>query len=320
MRAPLVVGIVVAAHCVAVGAVMLIQGCGTTQTAVVPPPEPVMPPSMPVVREPVAAPARVVETPKRAPKSWPAETTTYVVGKGDSLSAIAHRFDLSVAEIAALNGIKNVNTIRVGQKLTLPGKVNVAAAKAPAPAARAAKKAAVELPPGGNVYVVKAGDSLSLIASRTGVKTDAIRQANKLSNDKIYVGQKLVLPGAKKDAAPAAPAASASPDKASPPIPAIDLDTEPVTSVPPATPAAPKPAVGAPAATPAPSVLTPPAPSSAPAPAPAAGARTHTVEQGEDLYSVAMMYGISVRKLEEVNGLKDTELKPGQVLKIPIEE
>ena len=45
---------------------------------------------------------------------------TYSVAPGDNLSKIARKFGTSVTAIAAANGIKNVNRIGVGQKLTIP--------------------------------------------------------------------------------------------------------------------------------------------------------------------------------------------------------
>lgn len=43
-------------------------------------------------------------------------------------------------------------------------------------------------------YKVVSGDNLSKIAKRFGVKIDALRKANNLSNDNLKVGQKLVIP------------------------------------------------------------------------------------------------------------------------------
>ncbi|MFL5320741.1 MAG: phage tail tip lysozyme [Myxococcaceae bacterium] len=47
--------------------------------------------------------------------------STYTVRSGDSLSAIASRYHSTVAALAKANKISNVNLIRVGQKLVLPG-------------------------------------------------------------------------------------------------------------------------------------------------------------------------------------------------------
>ena len=44
----------------------------------------------------------------------------YIVVKGDTLSGIARRFKTTVETLAKLNDIKNVNIIRVGQKIILP--------------------------------------------------------------------------------------------------------------------------------------------------------------------------------------------------------
>lgn len=48
-------------------------------------------------------------------------TVTYTVKKGDTLSAIAAKYNTTVTKIANLNNIKNVNLIYVGQKLTISG-------------------------------------------------------------------------------------------------------------------------------------------------------------------------------------------------------
>ena len=52
------------------------------------------------------------------PPSKPKEVT-YTVKKGDTLTAIAKKYKTSVSAIAKKNGIKDVNKIRVGQKLKI---------------------------------------------------------------------------------------------------------------------------------------------------------------------------------------------------------
>jgi LysM repeat protein len=44
---------------------------------------------------------------------------TYTVVRGDTLSAIAKRYNTTVAAIAAKNNIANVNLIRTGQVLKI---------------------------------------------------------------------------------------------------------------------------------------------------------------------------------------------------------
>ena len=47
-------------------------------------------------------------------------TTAYRIQAGETLTEIAARYDLTVDELAALNGIENPNTIQVGQEIRVP--------------------------------------------------------------------------------------------------------------------------------------------------------------------------------------------------------
>ncbi|MGH9157293.1 MAG: lytic transglycosylase domain-containing protein [Acidimicrobiales bacterium] len=51
-----------------------------------------------------------------------ATAAIHVVTRGDTLSAVASRFEVSVAALAGANGITDIHYIRVGQRLTLPGR------------------------------------------------------------------------------------------------------------------------------------------------------------------------------------------------------
>ncbi len=48
------------------------------------------------------------------------ETLTYIVKKGDTLSAIAKKHSVSVEKLARINKIHNVNMLRIGAKLKMP--------------------------------------------------------------------------------------------------------------------------------------------------------------------------------------------------------
>jgi membrane-bound lytic murein transglycosylase D len=66
----------------------------------------------------------------------------YVIQSGDSLSVISDKFGVSIADIKAANNISNVNKIRAGQTLLLPGEP---AAAEPEPAEQGGGEAAPEI-------------------------------------------------------------------------------------------------------------------------------------------------------------------------------
>lgn len=73
--------------------------------------------------EPATGTARPTTAPTEGPTpAATAEPTfrTYRVESGDTLSAIAARFNTTVAELVNLNDLKNANELHVGQKLLIP--------------------------------------------------------------------------------------------------------------------------------------------------------------------------------------------------------
>ena len=289
MRTPWLVTIVVAAHCLAAASMVLLPGCGTASPDM-PRDEPdvVMPPTEP---PPPVQPERTPELTPPAVTEWPAQTTTYVVKKGDTLSGIAKRFNMTLTELCAVNGIDNPDRIAAGQKLTLPGQVDMDAPQPEEP----------EPAPAGNVYEVKKGDTLSEIALRFGTTVKKLKGLNALANDKILVGQKLVIPSGA--AVPAQPSDKPSDKPAQPAEEPLDLDAAPVEK---------------PVAKPAPAEAEKQPSKPDETAMPAGKFRIHVVEADEDLYSIAMMWNASAAKIREINNLDDNEVKAGQRLKIPL--
>ncbi|MGE5591789.1 MAG: polysaccharide deacetylase family protein [Bacillota bacterium] len=77
-------------------------------------------------------------------------------------------------------------------------------------------------------YTVKAGDALSLIAERYRVSLRALMEANGIkSADRVYVGQKLTIPGTSATGT-AAPTPPASPPAPAPPPPDQSATVKPV--------------------------------------------------------------------------------------------
>jgi membrane-bound lytic murein transglycosylase D len=126
--------------------------------------------------------------------------TKHRVRSGETLSAIASRYDVSVSRLADLNGLRRPYLIRAGQTLTLPTKPGAApVVVASTEKAPAAPKAKAPTPPTGVVgtadsYVVRRGDTLTKIAARHGLSEDALMELNSIRNRNfIYEGQVLAL-------------------------------------------------------------------------------------------------------------------------------
>ena len=124
---------------------------------------------------PQATPVSASETPS-AEGSDTAEEIIYTVKWGDSLWALAERYDTTMASIASLNGLTNTDFIRVGQVLIV-------------------QTIASSEPVTHETYVVRPGDCLSVIAQRYGTSVEELRRVNQIVNPWfIYVGQILRIP------------------------------------------------------------------------------------------------------------------------------
>ena len=101
---------------------------------------------------------------------------TYTVKSGDTLSAIANDFGVTVDQLVRWNNISNPNLITVGQILYFSDKSSSGSGS-------------------GITYVVQAGDTLSGIAARFGTTVANLVSLNNISDPNlIYVGQVLKIP------------------------------------------------------------------------------------------------------------------------------
>lgn len=120
-----------------------------------------------------------------------ATQSSYKVRSGDTLSGIAQKSRLTVAELKRLNNLSSDN-LKLGQVLTLSkasaatkaakGGASSAKAAAPAPAATAAA-----------THKVKQGDTLSGIAQKAKISVAELKRLNKLSSNNLKLGQVLVV-------------------------------------------------------------------------------------------------------------------------------
>jgi N-acetylmuramoyl-L-alanine amidase len=102
----------------------------------------------------------------------------YIVSRGDSLSMIAQRHNVGLAQLRAANNLRG-DTIRIGQRIVIPGGGPMSIAIAP---------------PLVSEHTISRGETLSGIAQRYQISLSRLREANNLRNDVIRVGQVLVIP------------------------------------------------------------------------------------------------------------------------------
>jgi len=99
------------------------------------------------------------------------KTQTYTLQKGDTLSSLANKYNITLGTMISFNNIKNVRKVGLGTTLIFPNT-------------------------DGTLYTVVKGDSLSGIARNNKVTYEKILEANQLSSPVVTPGQKIFLPGA----------------------------------------------------------------------------------------------------------------------------
>ena len=93
----------------------------------------------------------------------------YTVVKGDSLWAIANRYDIRVNDLIELNNLNNL-TLSIGQKLLV-------------------RKIAKE----DNTYIVEKGDTLWSVSRKNNITVQELKDLNNLTNNTISIGQVLKI-------------------------------------------------------------------------------------------------------------------------------
>lgn len=151
-----------------------------------------------------------------ATRAVAADPLTHTVQKGETLYAIARRYDIAVEMLMKVNAITDPTRLAVGMTLTIPGQSAVPAATTAATTTAATSSAASSAPTagGGTVeYVVKKGDTLYGIAKAHNVSVESILKASSIATTTIKLGQKLKIPTTTAVVA----AATGTADQASPP-------------------------------------------------------------------------------------------------------
>lgn len=109
--------------------------------------------------------------PARAQASEP----VYIIQAGDTLSSIAARFNVSLADLMEANPDANPNNLAIGQEVVIPGLNGVSGVL--------------------QTEIVGYGDSLRSLRRRTQVSDENLRKLNRLiSPSELYAGISLILP------------------------------------------------------------------------------------------------------------------------------
>lgn len=115
---------------------------------------------------------------------------TYTVQSGDSLTAIASKYNLGMDYIADLNNMSRTAGLRAGQKLKLTGEV---------PTVETPKTVEKQTTASNNstdIHVVKSGETLNSIARKYHLQLNYLAELNNLSRTaNVRVGQRLKIEG-----------------------------------------------------------------------------------------------------------------------------
>jgi len=299
MKTSVVITTVITVHCLVVGAIILNQGCKTTRKTETGSslPETKLPPAEITKEVPLPNPS---PKPTVVPEKVPSETTEYVVQNGDSISVIAARYGLKSADIIALNNLTDPSKIRVGQRILLPGKVDVKSPKAVEIKKQVTNTLQAEtgLPAettGTKIHVVGKGEYLSKIAATYHVKVSDIKKANNLTSDLIIVGQKLKIPVKTLESKPFSENVENKTE--------TEMQAKPYNKIFDSEKAENSKDIS----------------KNIVATEVVDSGKIHEVEEGDDLVTVAALWKVDIEDLIKLNNLKKDEvLKPGQKLKIPV--
>ena len=183
-----------------------------------------------------------------ANKEEAATSISYKVKKGETLSSISKKYNVTEDELKTMNNLKS-SAIRFGQEL----KVNQPSEMATVTNGTKTTKAESAVA----TYKVKKGETLSDIAQKNNVSVAELKSINNLHTSNLRAGQQLQLAG--KD---------------------TQSEKEAVTK--------------------------------------AEKTIVHKVESGESLYVIAKKYNVAIDELKRLNNLEDGKIKPGQSLSVNV--
>ncbi|WP_313596382.1 lytic transglycosylase [Psychrobacter sanguinis] len=255
------------------------------------------------------------------------QTIKYKVQSGDSLTALANKYDLSISDLAKANNLSVTSNLLVGQVITIPGSSGSASSSSStssntSSSSSSSSKSSSSSTSSSKVnytgtYKVKAGDGLINLAREYGVSTADLAAANDISTTAgLFVGQTLKVPsskasgGSSSSASSSAPASKATSTSGNYTVKSGDsliaLAGQYGVSV---SQLASANGLSNNAQLQIGQKITIPATTT-----------TYKVQSGDSLIGLAKKYGISPQKLAELNGISSTAmLQLGQTIKVPVQ-
>ncbi|MEQ7317724.1 LysM peptidoglycan-binding domain-containing protein [Vagococcus fluvialis] len=175
----------------------------------------------------------------------------HTVKSGDTLSGIAWKYGVTVAQLKQWNNLKS-DIIYVGQTLVIKGGTTNGSSSNQSQGSQNNNSSTT-------THTVRRGDTLYGISLRYGVSVNEIKQKNNLTSDMIYIGQTLAISGS-----------SQSGNK---------TNTQQTVST--------------------------------------GTSSTYTVKSGDSLYKIASQHNVTVDQLKKENNLSGDMIYVGQTLRIP---
>lgn len=132
----------------------------------------------------------VKNTPPQATTAMP-KAGIHTVDIGQTLYSIARQYKVSVRDLAAWNGFTTNERIKVGQELIVSSKAKAISAGASTDVAKA--QSTVEKGGGVATHQVVKGETLFSISKRYRVGMKQIQEWNKMHDQNVKIGQKLII-------------------------------------------------------------------------------------------------------------------------------
>lgn len=118
-------------------------------------------------------------------------TITHRVGSGETLFSLSRRYGVSVNDIKEWNNLSS-ELVEIGQSLRIQTKRQVIAGDV-TPSADESSSVIASSRTTSAYYTVRAGDTLTKIASDNSISVEDVRNLNRLQSDRLSVGQVLLV-------------------------------------------------------------------------------------------------------------------------------